>query len=140
MCQPKHLNGGCAGLVSFGTHVHVHELQEAPLSKVYVFRGTSDYSPNVVAAQLGFRAMARQQTAQATGMLATKFLVSLEQAEYQIESALESLQVIRPFVVARPLIWSLPRSVRTTLQLGTVKSISCSCDSIIGRTMQCMRG
>jgi protein transport protein SEC23 len=83
----------CTGLISFGTHVHVHELKEAPLSKVYVFRGTGDYSANAVAAQLGFRAMVRQQSNHLNGVLANKFLVSLEQAEYQVEAALDSLQV-----------------------------------------------
>lgn len=83
----------CSGLISFGTHVHVHELQEAPLSKVYVFRGTGDYSANAIASQLGFRAMARQQPTHLNGMLANKFLVSLDQAEYQVEAAIASLQV-----------------------------------------------
>lgn len=74
--------------------MHVHELQEAPLSKVYVFRGTGDYSSNAVASQLGFRATARQQPTHLTGMLANKFLVSLEHAEYQVEAAIASLQVL----------------------------------------------
>lgn len=74
--------------------MHVHELQDAPLSKVYVFRGTGDYSANAIASQLGFRAIARQQPAHPTGMLANKFLVSLEDAEYQIEAAIASLQVL----------------------------------------------
>ena len=40
------------GLVTFGTHVHVHELgfQECP--KAYVFRGTKDYTPQQVRACL----------------------------------------------------------------------------------------
>jgi protein transport protein SEC23 len=79
------------GLVSFGTHIHVHELQHSTMPKVFVFRGTGDFTPSVIATQLGFKSMARQQQ-QLDGLLASKFLVSLEEAEYQIEKALESLQ------------------------------------------------
>jgi protein transport protein SEC23 len=92
--------GNCLiGLITFGTHVHVHELQQSSMSKVYVFRGTGDFSPSAIASQLGFRAVARSQqnhpagqAAQLDGMLATKFLVSLEEAEYEISNALDNLQ------------------------------------------------
>lgn len=83
------------GLISFGTHVHVHELQATAMSKVYVFRGTGEYNPATIATQLGLRAAARaQQQAHSRfdGILATKFLVSLEEGEYEISSALEQLQ------------------------------------------------
>lgn len=85
------------GLITFGTHVHVHELQQSSMSKVYVFRGTADFTPATIAAQLGFRAVARsQQAGQNTGgvegMLASKFLVALDDAEYAITDALENLQ------------------------------------------------
>ena len=73
--------------------MHVHELQQAPLSKVCIFRGTGEYTPSAVASQLGFRSLARQQGLHQDSMLASKFLVSLEQAEYQINAALDSLQV-----------------------------------------------
>jgi protein transport protein SEC23 len=33
------------GLVTFGTHVHVHELGFAECSKCYVFRGSKEYTP-----------------------------------------------------------------------------------------------
>jgi protein transport protein SEC23 len=107
------------GLISFGTHVHVHELQSSVMSKVYVFRGTGDFSPPAVATQLGFRAMARSQqqarTPQYDGILATKFLVSLEDAEYQISSALENLQ---PDAFAPPSDHRKARCTGTAVQVA----------------------
>lgn len=41
--------GPQVGLVTFGTHVHVHELGFSDCPKAYVFRGSKDYS----AAQVG---------------------------------------------------------------------------------------
>jgi Sec23/Sec24 trunk domain/Sec23/Sec24 zinc finger len=88
------------GLITFGTHVHVHELQHAAMSKVFVFRGTGEFTPASIAAQLGFRAVARsqQQAPQPgqprplEGVLATNFLVALEDGEYEISNALDQLQ------------------------------------------------
>ena len=45
------------GLVTFGTHVHVHELGFSECPKAYVFRGTKDYSPAQV--QVGAAAALR---------------------------------------------------------------------------------
>lgn len=81
-----------SGLISFGTHVHVHELQDSPLTRVSVFRGSGDYSPSAVATQLGFHAAVRRDFAEKS-TLAKKFLVSLQHAEYQVEAAIDSLQV-----------------------------------------------
>lgn len=79
------------GLVTFGTHVHVHELSQTAMAKLYVFRGTGDFAPGAVAQQLGFKQAARQNP-QHNGMLATQFLVSLADAEFEISQALESIQ------------------------------------------------
>ena len=88
------------GLVSFGTHVHVHELQATIIPKVYVFRGTGEFNPAAVAGQLGFRAMARSQAPGGAqqgqghdGMLAARFLVKLEDGDLEITNALDGLQV-----------------------------------------------
>ena len=81
------------GLISFGTHVHVHELQESALSRVFVFRGSMEYTSQTVATQLGLHTLSRQKAKNGSLLSATKFLVSLDEAEYQIEAALESLQV-----------------------------------------------
>jgi len=46
------------GLVTFGTHVHVHELGFADCSKCYVFRGSKEYTSAQVVEQLGLRGQA----------------------------------------------------------------------------------
>lgn len=43
------------GLITFGTHVHVHELGYAECSKAFVFRGSKEYSSSNVMDQLGIR-------------------------------------------------------------------------------------
>lgn len=80
-----------AGIVSFGTHVYVHELEETTFSRVNVFRGSGDYSTSLVAAQLGLRSVSRHSHSEVPG--ASRYIVSLDKAEYQIEAALEALQV-----------------------------------------------
>ena len=42
------------GLISFGTHVHVHELQFADCPKSYVFRGGKEYTSAQIRDQLTF--------------------------------------------------------------------------------------
>ena len=46
---------GClqVGLITYGTHVHVHELGFTECAKSYVFRGSKEYTPASVAEQLG---------------------------------------------------------------------------------------
>jgi protein transport protein SEC23 len=46
------------GLITYGTHVHVHELGFAECSKCYVFRGGKEYTSQQVVEQLGLRAAA----------------------------------------------------------------------------------
>lgn len=36
------------GLITFGTHVHVHELGYAECSKAFVFRGSKEYTSSQV--------------------------------------------------------------------------------------------
>ena len=36
------------GLITYGTHVHVHELGFAECSKCFVFRGSKEYTPQQV--------------------------------------------------------------------------------------------
>jgi hypothetical protein len=50
------------GLVTFGTHVHVHELGYAECSKAFVFRGSKEYNSSQVCA--GPQAAAVQQAAE----------------------------------------------------------------------------
>lgn len=46
------------GLITFGTHVHVHELGFSECSKCYVFRGSKEYTTQQVVDQLGLRPVA----------------------------------------------------------------------------------
>ncbi|GBF99075.1 hypothetical protein Rsub_11846 [Raphidocelis subcapitata] len=46
------------GLITYGTHVHVHELGFAECSKCFVFRGSKEYTSQQVTEQLGLRASA----------------------------------------------------------------------------------
>jgi protein transport protein SEC23 len=41
------------GLITYGTHVHVHELGFTDCSKAYVFRGTKEYTSQQVGATQG---------------------------------------------------------------------------------------
>ena len=47
------------GLITYGTHVQVHELGFAECAKSYVFRGSKEYTPAQVAQQLGVSGAAR---------------------------------------------------------------------------------
>lgn len=47
------------GLITYGTHVQVHELGFEECAKSYVFRGTKEYTPAQVAQQLGIAGAAR---------------------------------------------------------------------------------
>jgi hypothetical protein len=38
------------GLITYGTHVHVHELGYAECSKAFVFRGSKEYTSTQVSA------------------------------------------------------------------------------------------
>lgn len=56
------------GLITFGTHVHVHELGYAECSKAFVFRGSKEYSSS----QVRLRGM--QQTSFTTAAAAAQGL------------------------------------------------------------------
>ncbi len=47
------------GLITYGTHVQVHELGFTECAKSYVFRGSKEYTPTQVAQQLGVAGPAR---------------------------------------------------------------------------------
>lgn len=82
------------GLVTFGTHVHVHELGFTECSKCYVFRGSKEYSSTQIAEQLGLRTAARQGApgAAAAAVPARGFLMPFGECEFTLTTALEELQ------------------------------------------------
>lgn len=84
------------GLVTYGTHVHVHELGFTECSKAYVFRGSKEHTSQHVVEQLGLsRASQRPgQPGQAPTPTAAnrRFLLPLGECEFTINNVLEELQ------------------------------------------------
>eukprot|EP01025_Chloroclados_australasicus_P047298 TRINITY_DN5277_c0_g1_i4.p1 TRINITY_DN5277_c0_g1~~TRINITY_DN5277_c0_g1_i4.p1 ORF type:complete len:764 (-),score=99.83 TRINITY_DN5277_c0_g1_i4:367-2658(-) len=82
------------GLITFATHVHVHELgfQECP--KCYVFRGSKEYKSEQIVEQLGLNRAMQRGTGQAVQQQGIgRFLVPFgEVGEDAITLALEDLQ------------------------------------------------
>eukprot|EP00803_Ostreobium_quekettii_P006628 evm.model.scf_2332.2 EVM.evm.TU.scf_2332.2 scf_2332:5133-14745(+) len=92
------------GLVTFGTHVQVHELGFEECAKSYVFRGSKDYTPEAIAEQLGLGrggAAPRRPgpgppppsaAANGGGPQGGRFLVPYGECEFQISGVLDELQ------------------------------------------------
>lgn len=87
------------GLVTFGTNVAVHEIGYKECSKSYVFRGSKDYPAKQVQEMLGLAApglrpnMPPQQGRPPPPMgPAARFLLPVQQAEFEITNALEQMQ------------------------------------------------
>jgi protein transport protein SEC23 len=87
------------GLITYGTMAQVHELGYTECAKSYVFRGTKDYNAKQVQEMLGLlspglRPGAPQQPGRppiAMGASA-RFLLPVQQCEFQLTNALEQLQ------------------------------------------------
>lgn len=75
------------GLITFGTHVHVHELTQADIPKSYVFRGCGEFTSASIAQQLGLHRSRATES-----FPAARFLASLADSEFVISQALENLQ------------------------------------------------
>ncbi|KAI5287493.1 GTPase-activating protein S23 [Ascosphaera aggregata] len=88
------------GLITYGTMVQVHELGYTECSKSYVFRGLKDYSAKQIQEMLGLLAPSLRAPgpgvvpgrAPNAGPPASRFLLPVVQADYQITQALEHLQ------------------------------------------------
>lgn len=88
------------GLVTFGTMAHVHEIGYTECPKSYVFRGSKDYSAKQVQEMLGLTApvmrpgMQQQQPGRPMPPMgpASRFLLPVQQCEFQLTKALEQLQ------------------------------------------------
>lgn len=46
------------GIITFGTHIHVHELSFSDIGRSYVFNGKKEYANSKVADMLGFHGAA----------------------------------------------------------------------------------
>ncbi|MCJ1242860.1 GTPase-activating protein S23 [Trapelia coarctata] len=87
------------GLVTFGTMAQVHELGYTECAKSYVFRGSKDYTAKQVQEMLGLLPSAlRPNVPQQPGRppppmgSAARFLLPVQQCEFQLTNALEQLQ------------------------------------------------
>lgn len=86
------------GLVTFGTMANVHEIGYTECAKSYVFRGSKEYGAKQVQEMLGLSqaalrpGMPAQQGRPMTLGPASRFLLPVQQAEFQLTKALEQLQ------------------------------------------------
>ncbi|KJK93151.1 hypothetical protein H633G_02945 [Metarhizium anisopliae BRIP 53284] len=86
------------GLITFGTMAQVHEIGYEGCAKSYVFRGSKDYSAKQVQEMLGLsssgiRPGSHAQPGRPAPMgPASRFLLPVQQAEFSLTKALESLQ------------------------------------------------
>ncbi|KAH7097227.1 copii coat protein [Auriculariales sp. MPI-PUGE-AT-0066] len=83
------------GLITFGTMTQVHELGYAECSKSYVFRGGKDYTPKQIQDMLLLnpqnRAAPRPGQPVPQNYGASRFLLPVQQAEFQLTGLLEGL-------------------------------------------------
>ncbi|EIE23773.1 COP-II coat subunit [Coccomyxa subellipsoidea C-169] len=87
------------GLVTFGTHVHVHELGFAECAKSYVFQGSREYTPQQVVEQLG---LASKMPARKGGpgqpalpmpsSPGSRFILPISECEFTVNAVLDELQ------------------------------------------------
>lgn len=84
------------GLITFGTHVQVHELGFQECAKSYIFRGGKEVTMQAIVDQLGIRPAGAQQRGGPAGATPqpgiNRFLVPLADCEFQLSNILEELQ------------------------------------------------
>ncbi|CAG1968997.1 unnamed protein product [Fusarium graminearum] len=86
------------GLITYGTMAHVHEIGYEECAKSYVFRGSKEYAAKQVQEMLGLSTsgvrpgMQPQPGRPFPAGPASRFLLPVQQAEFQLTKALESLQ------------------------------------------------
>ncbi|KAF3799104.1 Protein transport protein sec23 [Colletotrichum gloeosporioides] len=86
------------GLITYGTMAQVHEIGYTECAKSYVFRGSKDYNAKQVQEMLGLLSpamrpgMPQQPGRPMPAGPASRFLLPVQQAEFQLTKALEQLQ------------------------------------------------
>lgn len=90
------------GMVTFGTHVHVHELGfEGSCPRVYVFRGNKEYSPAAIQDQLGLASAAAQRRGAPPSPSkggapnfpgGGRFILPLSECEFALNQVIDELQ------------------------------------------------
>ncbi|BFZ60723.1 GTPase-activating protein S23 [Saitoella coloradoensis] len=84
------------GLITYGTMVQVHELGYGECPKSYVFRGSKEYQAKQVQEMLGLLAQGLRPTGPGPQPIrpsgtAARFLLPVQQCEFQLTSILENL-------------------------------------------------
>lgn len=119
------------GLVTFGTHVHVHELGFQDCPKAYVFRGSKDYTASAIQEQLGLGGSGAAMAAAGKGQQmprpagpprGNRYILPLSECEFTLGAAIEELQ--------RDAFAALPdhrpaRCTGTALQVAAALSAGC---------------
>ncbi|CED82394.1 protein transporter sec23 [Phaffia rhodozyma] len=87
------------GLITYGTMTNVHELSYTTCPKSYVFRGSKEYAPKQIQDMLGLNPSSRptprpgqSMPPGVAGFAASRFLMPVQQCEFQLTSILENLQ------------------------------------------------
>ena len=83
------------GLITYGTMAMVHELAYADCPKSYVFRGSKEYQTKQIVDMLGLNPSSRAAPRPGQPMpapAASKFLMQVQECEFQLTSILEGLQ------------------------------------------------
>ena len=88
------------GIISFGTHVEVHELSTTEISRSYVFNGKKEYTTSKVADMLGLRGNVMQSQVYSTSF----FLII-------IRLVLLLLLLVSLCLLVNVLLWLIPFSV-----------------------------
>lgn len=78
-------------LITFGTNVYVHELSYVKCGKMQAFNGSKSYEPKQIQQALGFLTSDPRLTFQTSQPAAGRYLLSVEEAEFQMTKALEVL-------------------------------------------------
>ena len=93
---PWYVTGSLAAGTLLTSQALVHELAYADCPKSYVFRGSKEYPPKQIAEMLGLGASNRMQPMRPGQPIpapaASKFLLPVSAAEFQLTSILENLQ------------------------------------------------
>lgn len=86
------------GIISFGTHVEVHELSATEISRSYVFNGKKEYTTSKVADMLGLRGNVMQSQVYSTFFLIIRLVLLL-------------LLLVSLCLLVNVLLWLIPFSV-----------------------------
>ncbi|KAG7192429.1 uncharacterized protein KQ657_001830 [Scheffersomyces spartinae] len=79
------------GLITYGKHVHLHDLNSGNSLKLYSFNGSKEYTKEKVELSIGLLPSSVKQPQSSMSSVAQRFLQPVSIAEFQFESILDSL-------------------------------------------------